>query len=155
VTTIAYRDGVLASDSRAYSGDKTPIGAKTKIHRLDDGRLIGISTTNVGGDALIRRWAEAGCPIQDASDLKPDAFEALLLKPDGSVWYANGNLDWTGPLTGSFIAIGSGSQFALGAMAAGASAEDAVRLSCGLDPWSAEPVMTLRLKPGEPDGADR
>jgi hypothetical protein len=33
LTTICYRDGVMAADTRAYSGDKLPIGSKTKIRQ--------------------------------------------------------------------------------------------------------------------------
>lgn len=144
MTTIAYRDGVLAADSRAYSGDKVPIGSKTKVHRMADGSLLGVSTTSVGGDQLIRRWVEAGSLPVASTDLKPDAFTALLVKPDGSVWYASDNMEWSGPLTGEFFAIGSGEQFALGALVMGASVERAVEAGIELDPWSAGPVTVLR-----------
>ncbi|RAK68814.1 peptidase S14 [Phenylobacterium kunshanense] len=146
MTTIAYRDGVLASDSRAYSGDKTPIGSKQKIHRLADGTLLGVSTASIGGDALVRRWVEAGCPAARNDDLKPDSFTALMVRANGDVFYANNNLEWTGPLDVPFIAAGSGEHYALGAMAMGASAERAVEVACELDVWSAHPIRTLRLE---------
>lgn len=143
MTTIAYRDGVLAADSRAYSGDKTPIGSKTKIHRLADGSLLGVSTRDVGGDAVIRAWVEAGCPAPQSGDLRPSEFDALRIMPTGEVYYACGNLAWTGPLSAEYFAIGSGDQFALGAMAMGATAEEAVQAAIGLDPWSSGPVTIL------------
>lgn len=144
VTTIAYRDGVLAADSRAYSGDKVPIGSKVKIHRMDDGTLLGVSTTSVGGDALVRRWVAAGCAPVTSDMLKPDSFTALMIRPNGEVFYANDNLEWTGPLTGRFIAIGSGEQFALGALQMGATAVQAVEAAIALDPWSAGEITILR-----------
>lgn len=147
MTTVAYRDGVLAADSRAYSGDKVPIGTKAKIHRLEDGTIYGISTNNVGGDAVLRRWVEGGCLPADSGDLKPDSFELLVVRPSGEVFYANGNLDLTGPLSAQFWSIGSGNEYALGAMARGADAEDAVRVGCELDPWSDGPITILRLEP--------
>jgi hypothetical protein len=144
MTTIVYRDGVLASDSRAYSGDKTPIGWKKKIHRLADGTLLGVSTTSVGGDAQVRRWVEGGCQVVTNDSLKPESFTALMVRPDGGVFYASNNLEWSGPLTGAFWAIGSGEHFALGAMAVGASAEQAVAAAIELDPWSAGEINILR-----------
>ena len=146
MTTVAYRDGVMAADSRAYSGDKTPIGSKQKIHRMPDGTLLGVSTTSIGGDALVRRWVESGCPVPTNDTLKPESFTALMVKPSGDVFYANNNLEWTGPLEVEFIAIGSGEHFALGAMAMGASAERAVEAAIGLDVWSAFPVNVLKLE---------
>lgn len=144
MTTIAYRDGVLAADSRAYSGDKVPIGFKKKIHRLVDGARFGVSTTSVGGDQLIRRWIEGGCKEVANDSLKPESFTAILVKADGSVFYANNNLEWSGPLSAEFIAIGSGEQFALGAMAMGATAEEAVEAAIRLDPWSDGEITVLR-----------
>lgn len=143
MTTIVYRNGILAADTRAYSGDKTPVGSKTKIHQLEDGTLVGISTTNVGGDSLLLDWVRRGSPIPATSDLKPDTFMMLMVKTDGTVWYANDNLAWSGPLRAEFFAIGSGNQFALGALAAGADALQAVRIACDLDPWSSAPIDTL------------
>ncbi len=143
MTTIAYRDGIMAADSRAYSGDKTPIGFKAKIHRLADGTLFGVSTTSVGGDQILRRWIEAGCPVVAGDALKPESFMALMVKPDGTVWYANNNLEWSGPLLAEFWAIGSGEHFALGALAHGASAEEAVAAAIRLDPWSDGEITVL------------
>lgn len=145
MTTIVYRDGVMAADRRAYSGDKKGIGAKTKIHRLDDGTLWGVSSSNVGADALIRRWVEGGCGDASPDQLKPDSFELLLVRPNGDVFYANGNLDLTGPLKADFFAIGSGDHFAMGAMAMGASAAKAVQIASDLDLWSGEGMTVLEL----------
>lgn len=146
MTTIAYRSGVMAADTRAYSGDKVPIGWKRKIHCLADGTLLGVSTTSVGGDALVRRWVEAGCAEPTNDSLKPESFSALMVRPNGEVFYACNNLEWSGPLTAEFLAIGSGDQFALGAMAAGASAVKAIAIAIELDPWSAGEIAVLRLE---------
>lgn len=145
MTTIVYRDGVLAADRRAYSGDKKPIGSKTKIHRLEDGTLFGVSSSNVGADSLLRRWIESGCVTAATDQLKPDSFELIVIKPTGDVFYANGNLDLTGPLEAEYFAIGSGDHYALGALAMGASAEVAVQIASDLDIWSGGGVTTMAL----------
>lgn len=147
MTTIVYRDGVMAGDTRAYSGDKSPIGYKAKIRRLADGTLFGVSSNNVGADAVLQRWVEGGCVPPDSGDLKPDSFELLLVRPSGEVFYANSNLDLTGPLTADYFAIGSGNQFAQGAMAMGADARQAVQVGIDLDIWSGGPITTLEWEP--------
>lgn len=149
MTTIAYRGGVLAADSRAYSGGAAPIGAKVKIHRLPDGTLFGVSSNNVGADTLLRRWVEGGCQPAESGDLKPDSFSVLLIRPDGAVFYANDNLDLSGPLSAPFFAIGSGKEAALGAMVMGADARRAVEVACELDMWSGGPVTVLEWEPPE------
>lgn len=147
MTTVVYRNGVMAGDRRAYGGDKTPVGSKTKIQRLQDGTLFGCSSNNVGADAMLRRWIEAGCPAPESGDLKPDSFELILVRPSGEVFMANGNLDLTGPLEADFYAIGSGSQYALGAMAMGAGPERAVEIACDMDIWSGGGADALSLEP--------
>lgn len=145
MTTIVYRDGVLAADSRAYRGDKSPLGTKVKIHRLWDGSLFGASSNCVGADTLLRRWVEEGCPSQKSGDIKPDSFEMILIRPNGEVFFAHDNLDLSGPLEAPFFAIGSGEQYALGALEMGADAVRAVRVACEFDVWSDGQILSICL----------
>jgi ATP-dependent protease HslVU (ClpYQ) peptidase subunit len=141
MTTIAYRDGVMAADSRAYGGDKVPIGEKVKIKRLADGTLIGASTTMVGGAGWALAWYEAGCPVKAGdSALLPEKFDLLVVKPNGEGYVACNEAALTGPLQAPYFAIGSGDEFALGAMAHGANAIQAAIIGARLDPWSGLPI---------------
>jgi ATP-dependent protease HslVU (ClpYQ) peptidase subunit len=147
MTTIAYRAGVIAADSRAWSGDKMPIGNKQKIRRLADGSLLGISTNIPGFAEALWKWIEAGRVYNDAPKANREMnFEILLVDPEGQVFYANDEFHLTGPLEAQFFAIGSGAQYALGAMRHGADAEAAVECGCALDVWSSHPVYALDLK---------
>lgn len=145
MTTIAYRDGILAADSRAYGGDRAPIGSKTKIHRLLDGTLFGLSSSAVGADNLIRKWVEDGCPAPKNDAVKPDNFELILVRQNGEVFYAHDNLSLSGPIRSNKLAIGSGKEFALGAIEMGAGALQAVEVAARLDPWTGGPFDTLKL----------
>lgn len=147
MTTIAYRDGVLAADRRAYSGGKSPIGLKTKVERLKDGSLLGVSSTVVGASTQIRDWVERGCPLPAPDDLQPESFELLLIRPSGEVFYACNAPTLTGPLEAAFLAVGSGSDYALGAMSMGASAVEAVEVAASHDPWTGGGVNSLLLHP--------
>lgn len=142
MTTIAYRNGTMACDSRGYTGGKSPIGSKCKIERLEDGTLLGASSTVPGGGEQIRKWYKDGCP-KDVDYNLPDKFTMLAVKASGEAFYADDNLMLSGPLTADYFAIGSGLDFALGAMAAGQSAIMAVNIACELDVWSEGPVFSL------------
>ncbi len=145
MTTIVFRDGALAADSRAYSGDKIGIGSKTKIHRLEDGSLVGCATTEVGFSERFVAWLKAGKPDDFVVPNEID-FQALHVQPDGGVFYYHNSYFPTGPLEAEFFAIGSGAQFALGAMQMGAGAIVALEVACELDLWSDLPLMVLHLK---------
>lgn len=144
MTTIAYRDGIMAADSRAYSGNRFPVGEKTKIRLLDDGTLIGVSSTVPGEGEAVIQWFAAGADPKDGPSASPK-HTLLAVRPGGEVFFADDSYFISGPLKAEFFAIGSGGEYAQGAMAMGASAEQAVRIACRLDPWSAEPVMVLEL----------
>lgn len=147
MTTIAYRDGVMAADSRAFSGHAMPIGSKRKIHRLSDGGIVGVSCNRAGmGEALVE-WIKAGAVPKDGPDMVEKKFSILWVKPGGQVFFACDEFVFSGPLDGRFWAIGSGDGIALGVMAMGGSARKAVEVICDqqLDPWSARPVKTLSI----------
>lgn len=142
MTTIVYRDGVMASDSRAYSGDKHPIGEKLKIRRLKDGTLIGASSTEPGTGEKVLDWYEAGRP----EGFELTEFTFLAAHPNGEVYYATGGPNLTGPLTAEFFTIGSGEQYAHGACLMGATAVEAVRAGCLADAWTDFPIFAASHK---------
>lgn len=146
MTTIAYRNGVMAADSRAYSGDKVPIGSKAKIHRLDDGGLLGITSTVVGLPERFVEFVNSGLDPSYKEGAPDDPhLSALWVKPNGDVMYFAGWLP-TGPVIADYYAIGSGEQYALAAMCLGYGPEAAVTVACEFDIWSAEPIHALSLK---------
>jgi len=151
MTTIAYRGGVMAADSRAYAGDKHPIGSKTKLKRLPDGSLFGVSSSKVGTpEALYRAVATVGVHHDLGQEYDADA---LVVKRNGSVWYYSSGLGFTGPLAGEYFAIGSGRTAALAAMIMHADAVRAVEIAIEIDVWSGPPVTSLRLGDDQPPNA--
>lgn len=142
MTTIVFRDGIMAADTRAYAGDKQPIGRKRKIQRLDDGTLIGVTSTTAGGGEALIEWWKQGRP----KDFElPAHFTLLVVNAKGEVYYACNTRFISGPLTGDWWAIGSGEQYAAGALHRGATAREAVEVACDLDAWTAEPIDVLTL----------
>lgn len=148
MTTICFREGILAADTRAYSGDSSPIGFKQKIFRGQDGTLFGISTPQPGLSEEVAAWMMAD------EDVKPDlvpalhgdiGFQALEITPEGDVFYYNNRFVPSGPLYGPWHAIGSGCDYAIGALRMGATATEAVEVAMEFDPWTGGDVTLLRL----------
>lgn len=143
MTTIAYKAGVMAADSRAYAGFNSPLGAKRKIRRLPDGTLIGCSTNQVGVGEAVMDWYAAGADPEKAPSLSETKFTFLAVRPNGQAFYAYDGFTLSGPISGSCFAIGSGEGIAHGAMRAGATAKRAVEIACDCDVWTGRPVVTI------------
>lgn len=141
MTTIVYRDGVMAADSRAWSGGHSPIGMKNKVHRLEDGTLVGCASSIPGAAEAAVQWYRAGA---DPKGEPPREFNLLVVRPDGSAYLADDNPYLSGPLHAPYFAIGSGRQFALGALAMGADAVEAVSIGIQLDTCSGGPITVMR-----------
>jgi hypothetical protein len=80
---------------------------------------------------------------------KEEQLTALWVKSDGSLWLCNYRLHFY-QLHEDFFAIGSPNTFMMGALYAGASAEEAVRLAILHTDGAGGDVQVERLLPNEP-----
>lgn len=146
MTTIAYKDGVMASDAALNSGD-TCVGGVSKSARRDDGALCGGSGDTSRIRAILT-WFLAGEDAKNKPDFGTDNdVQALIVRPDGAIeWHDN--IGFTS-VVAPFFAIGSGRDFALAAMYCGASAERAVECAAVFDKHTSGPV-TVRKGLAEP-----
>lgn len=140
MTTIAYRAGVLAADSRVTSGDTVVTDSHRKLHRLRDGRILGWAGSVEDAERLVHALRKK----KDMPSL--GNISALMVQPDGTVWLYEGNL-WVKQARQAYYAEGSGSGYALAAMDAGATAKRAVQIAIKRDPSSGGRANTLRLHP--------
>lgn len=144
MTTIAYRDGVLAGDGRVTQSDMVVSSDTRKVHRLKDGRLFGWAGTAAQAEELLvalRKGKET--PVLAS-------LQALLISLDSGggssptvSYYEDGV--WRVERE-KFYALGSGSAFALGAMDHGATAAEAVKIASKRDVSSGGKVRTVKLK---------
>ncbi|MER8455843.1 hypothetical protein NKH24_06850 [Mesorhizobium sp. M1300] len=136
----------MAADSRAWSGHHGhPIGQKIKIRRLDDGRLIGASSNGPGTTEAVLEWYESGAdPEKAPKDIDRDFVALLVVHPDGIAQIAYDHWRLSARLTAPWFTIGSGKEYAWGALAMGATADQAVEIACRADTCSAPPITTLR-----------
>lgn len=150
MTTLAYRNGVLASDSQITFGGMRYARAR-KIARLPNGALVGICGSLAQGAKLMEFL------IQNDGDLSEELLKslpdvnALLIMPDRSVMILEGGKrGGAAPIDGEFFADGSGGSFALAAMCGGADAVRAVEIAADLDIHTSLPVQSLALEPVVP-----
>jgi ATP-dependent protease HslVU (ClpYQ) peptidase subunit len=139
MTTLAYRDGELATDSRVTAGDMIVSDRRRKVHRLRDGSVVAWSGSVQQAELLLQAMRKKGMKHP-----KLDEISALHLKTDGTLWEYEGEA-WVKQDPG-YYATGSGSPYAFAAMDAGASAKDAVRIAIKRDANSGGKVQSLKLR---------
>lgn len=140
MTTIAYREGVLAADSQVNCGGGR-CGSVVKAWKTDDGSLWAFS-----GRASLQEGCQKWSLGQRQGD-PPQIEDSTLvcITPDGRVreWCGKGWLQ----SQAEFFAWGSGGEYAMGAMAMGASAEQAVVAAIRFDTSSGGDLTVLSLDP--------
>jgi hypothetical protein len=152
----------MAADTACYAGE-TLQGFTTKIARGPDGSLAGAAGNTTLCHEFLELWREG----INAGGWRPTIvgearFSAIVVMPDGLVW----EWDETGRSLSRapFHADGSAHPMLIGAMAAGASAEEAVEIAirysahCGgeiqVERLSHAGVLPRsRLEPKMPGGA--
>jgi hypothetical protein len=150
MTTIAYKDGVLAADTRAFSGSSQPMGQKQKIYRIKHGSIFGVSTPCPGLSEEIKNWFVEAKNLDHEPQLHGREFDMLEIDRAGQVFFYHNSFMPAGPLTAEYFAIGSGAEYALGAMGYGASAVDAVAVASAHDVWTGPTVTMIEIpKPKE------
>lgn len=134
MTTIAYRDGIVAVD-RASFGGGVRMADVIKVRRIRDKIVVGAG--DLGSLQAFTRWVERGMPGDDQPKLGDD-FEGLLW--DGSAWRWYD--DHLAPCiwADEFWTLGTGHAVALGALYQGATAVEAIEIACKLDPYSDLPI---------------
>lgn len=126
MTTIAYKSGIMAGD-KLCSWGTTPVPT-TKVF-IHEGMMVGMS-----GDKdnvqMFKDWILAGRPVEKPS-FKTDAFSAIVVVNGETYQYNQGCIPHL--IAKPYWAAGSGADYALGAMAHGASAAEAVEIASALD----------------------
>ena len=156
MTTIAVKDGIMVGDGRCSLGSTVIKDDMVKVFWINNhlmggaGRARSIST--------FAQWLQkhtdytiVNQEVGDLVDLIPpvlqddEEFTALVLTPDKQVLMYDGNVALN---LGHDVpaSIGSGSVFALAAMDAGASAEDAVKIAMKRDVYSGGEITVVQLE---------
>lgn len=126
MTIVAYKDGIMAADSQITSGWHRCSTHARKIHRIGSS-YFGFTAARMGEIPEFMRWLKAGKP-EDKRPHMGEGFEVMEVDTKGRIFLWDSRCErmrWREP----FYATGGGLHFALGAMEAGASAVEAVRIT--------------------------
>jgi hypothetical protein len=146
VTVVAFRDGVMAADTRL--SDYNSASRATKLVRLPDGGVAGGCGAWVAAYAGLKWLADGGSADgSEGKSLLPDVDGATILiaRPDGSLWLLENRFP-AYPLIDKAAVIGCGSEAAKLAMALGKSAAEAVALVTKQDIYCGGPVQSLEVE---------
>lgn len=139
MTTIAYRDGVLAADTLTTSNGNRD-GYLCKVRRV--GRvLVGFSGSIARGlkfEQWVRDGLQGDSPYRDT-----DSGNGIVVSEAGVVCWSSAG-PW--PVTTNCYALGSGGEFAMGAMEFGASAAEAVAVAAKHNVDTGGEITVLRLR---------
>lgn len=158
MTTIACKNGVIACDS-CWTDSNWLVGtSKNKITKLKSGALLGEAGDNDSRAVVkmlqsVKSFAQmpaalelAGCAVD---------YAAIILFPSGEMAqiaierHGDGEMSYVAnawPVNRGMSAVGSGAAVAIGAMAAGKTAGQAVAIACAWDPNSKLPVHEASVK---------
>jgi ATP-dependent protease HslVU (ClpYQ) peptidase subunit len=142
MTTVVYRDGIMASDTQLSRGNLKNRFKKT--FKFKDGSLFGISGELISC-MRIKDWFASdmkGEPPQFADD---NAAECMLVNKHG-LFLIDGEL-YPIEMEDGFLAIGSGAPYALSAMSCGKTALEALEIASEWDAGTSAPFNVMRYEP--------
>lgn len=141
MTTIAYKDGVIAYDGRQTRNDRIVSDSAPKC-QVVDGVCFLLSGVVCDEKALIAAYfgTPSSAPVE-CSGYVVDGGKLMMVGHDDKTGIWKQDLDLSNP-----DAIGSGAQYAIAAMDMGASAEDAVRAAMKRDIYTGGTIRTLTIK---------
>ena len=137
MSVIAFDGKTMAADRQATFGDSALSASKVFAH---EGVMYGCCG-NYEDTLLFRQWVEGGQREKDMPELESCGF--LVHDPEQGLFLMSERLVPI-PVEAEKWAIGSGADFARGAMAAGKSAEQAVEITCDLCLSCGEGIEVLR-----------
>lgn len=141
MTTIVFRDGILAGDTRVTAGETILPGWERKVFQLADGSLFASAGDTENGEKLLRAMRKKQPPPRIETDR---SIEAIWVHPDGKLFFYESSLWMRHKVL--YCAIGSGQSFALGALAMGASAIESVKIGMQFDAYSGGRVVVVKLR---------
>lgn len=141
MTTIAYRDGILASDTGIHGGGYFVGETEEKIFE-HQGSLFGV-TGDLSAIVILKKWLEDGRSLEKLPDFKKDNVEIIEINPGGKVFFLYETF-LPIHIDAEYHALGSGDRIAIGALDIGATATMAIEICIKRDCYTAGKVISLR-----------
>lgn len=139
MTTIATDGYAVAGDGRSTRNDSVTGNNRRKVHPLPDGSVVGGAGRTADAERAIRTLTE-----MTNDEVKGD-YALIRLYPSGKVEIYEGSLK--SPIRSKAPhAIGTGSDVAMGAMLAGATAQEAVKIAGKIDIYTGGKVTSYSAR---------
>ncbi len=142
MTVIATDGKVMAADSLTTFGHERGRMAAKKL-RAKDGRIFGVAGISGLIDDLVDWYVKTPRDPKEAPKAEGETWSMLVMESDGRMFHVHSSQCRPVEVAAPF-AIGSGSEFALGAMLAGASPARAVEIACELSTACGLPVQQIK-----------
>ena len=141
MTCIAYRDGIIAADSMAVIDNYVKLSDDIKVAKRK-GHLFGMSGNDCPKMEEFTKWFFS--ENKEKHPMKTFKFEIIVITPAGIIqqWDQRGRYE---TLNLPFYSVGSGKEYAIGAMEVGATAEQAVLAAIKWCPTVGGKVITRKL----------
>jgi hypothetical protein len=142
MTTIAIKDGIIAADSQTTFGNERGLRPTKKI-AVGKEAVYAVSGISIL-DPLVA-WHEAGADPRNLPAVgSGERWTLMVAWRHGQVCLFNSEAPYGLRIDAPF-AMGTGGDYALGAMDHGASAEEAVAIACRRDTASGLPVQSVNI----------
>lgn len=142
MTVIAYRDGVLAADTQATLGHSQRGASVCKVRKR--GTVLAAAAGDARGAIKFLDWFAAGLPAEAAPDMGAEDKDAQgYVFPPGGPILTFTRRGWS-YYRAEYDAFGCGCDYAIGAMAHGASAIEAVRAALKHECLAGGEITVLR-----------
>lgn len=143
MTTVAYRNGVIAADSGLVGGGTCDCHAD-KIAKRADGSVAG-AAGEAWWMAAFLTWFRADKPVAELPAGGSNSSGFVVTGRNITLFENNEGNVRSFPIRAKYYAIGSGCRLALGAMFAGAHPVDAVRAAMAHDDSTYGRIHSLRV----------
>lgn len=154
MTCIVAKDGVIAADRKRIGPHICHV---SKVWAAKDGSIFSDAGDATWGERF-REWYESGCRedkrdalIKLMHDIGCEGL-ALQIMPDKTIVIWESGLVPL-PMQTTVYGIGSGSAYALGAVSAGASLQDAIRIASQWDEYTSPESDVITLADAKPKKA--
>ena len=141
MTTIVFRDGVMATDSAVNSAE-VMVGTVRKIISVGDLGFLALS--GLPSFKSVAVWLEKWPGVGEVPKcVEQSDVVGLFAIKSGKLLQIDGGVPYE--MAAPFFAEGSGKLIALGALAMGATAEQAVDIAIRYDNGSGGPTQTVKV----------
>jgi hypothetical protein len=152
MTTIAY-DGIsIAADSAKFGGERLRISTSAQKIFQRDGKVFATAGNFVLQEPWIKWYLDGHDPAKKPAGVHDREDDiGLWVFDGGKLWQFSSELPYPSEVSAPF-AMGSGSDFAMGAFRLGdvvdrrVTAKEAVAAAIACDPFSGGPVQVIDLR---------